>query len=112
MNYKLEKFWKLAPDLYIHSPNKWTINLKSFEKILKGHKVHLISLWTINLKSFEILLETWQPLLLLLWTINLKSFEISFKCFFYTTYCMNYKLEKFWKMIGIVVLLHLGCNEL
>ena len=31
-----------------------------------------------------------------IWTINLKSFEIFFLCFYWSTYNMNYKLEKFW----------------
>ena len=78
MNYKLEKFWKFGIKTSCPLSLKWTINLKSFEKLtIVGAKAKCEK-WTINLKSFEkrkVLREEDKE-------------------------NMNYKLEKFWNYIS------------
>ena len=55
MNYKLEKFWNNVVEETPNTPLEWTINLKSFEIIVKLRRLKMVLQWTINLKSFEII---------------------------------------------------------
>ena len=64
---------------------------------------YLISEWTINLKSFETLVELLTLDKDLKWTINLKSFEILLLLLLLPiASVMNYKLEKFWNIVGTI----------